>query len=164
MPLRPYSSAEIIDPIYPQALDPKEVAVSKLCCPSCWVYFDILQGTQKKEYMVRGRHSTVYPVQLPIWTSPVIVKELINRFNDLLRIELERMRNRHSAASNSISGHRHTPSTESVLSAVTSLSEVSTSSNLDDLRRDDVVLPTRLGPGAPVGEGGDGEMFFCRLI
>lgn len=164
MPLRPYFSAEIIDPIYPQALDPKDVAVSKLCCPACWVYFDILHKRQnlegnEKMYNIRGRHSTVYPVQLPIWTSPDIVQELNKQFSQLLVEQLTNLReSRMAASSASKSGHRSSNSMESVLSAVTSVSKTTNSSNLDDLRETE--FPNRPGLMATVDKGGDGEMFF----
>jgi hypothetical protein len=135
MPRSPsYSSAEIIDRIYPQKLSRKDVAVSKLCCPACWEHFLVLRTVLGEEeyYKLRGRHSTVYPVQLPIWTNPTIVLELNRRFSLHLRRELEILRDKHNETT-SESGHRHTPSTESALSGITNSSEVSTSTNVDFL-------------------------------
>ena len=119
------------------------MAVSKLSCPACWEYLDILSKFERQRgkaemYAIRGRHSTVYPVQLPIWSRPDVVQELIKRFCQYLRSELDTMwtnhlREQEKANRVSKSGHRHNPSLQSVSSAITNASEMSTESNLNDL-------------------------------
>jgi hypothetical protein len=108
-----------------------DVAVSKLCCPSCWDYFGISRE-KKEKYAIRGRHSTVYPLQLPVWANPVIVQELIEIFAKHLRNQLAEMMENHRGT---VPGHKHSPSLESMLSCVTSSSEVSATSNREDLNR-----------------------------
>ena len=61
-----------------------------------WEYFSILSERHSLNgmaYKIRGRHSTLYPVQLlvPSWSSPDVVEELIKRFNNYLREQLETM-------------------------------------------------------------------------
>jgi hypothetical protein len=121
-------------------LDVKEVAVSKLCCPACWEYFDILSEKHLTEgiYKIRGRHSTVYPVQLPSWSRPDVVQELKQRFGKYLRNELETMWKNHlwdnslREIGSSRSGHAHKPSLQSVTSAITNASILSAESNIND--------------------------------
>jgi len=119
-------------------LIPKEVAVSKLCCPACWEYFDILSKKHgqvpsgAKMYKIRGRHSTLFPVQLPIWTPTDVVEELIIRFKQYLRSQLDTMWRNHQEQVPR-SGHRNTPSFQSVSSAITDASKNSAESNLDTL-------------------------------
>jgi hypothetical protein len=125
------------------------VAVSKLCCPACWDYFDILSKKQslrspgETKYRIRGRHSTLYPVQLPSWTSPDIAQELVRRFDKYLRDEFEIMWSQHLEkeakpqwpleVTVAKSGHAHNPSLQSVSSAITNASQDSAESNVDDL-------------------------------
>src|ERR1700678_3517294 len=117
-------------------LMPKEVAVSKLCCPVCWEYFDILSKRHippgHREYKIRGRHSTLFPVQLPIWTTTDVVQELIIQFGRYLRTELDMMWSNHLREQVPRSGHRNTPSFQSVMSAITDASMNSTESNVDE--------------------------------
>jgi hypothetical protein len=123
-------------------LNPEEVAVSKLCCPACWEYLNILGGTKKETpmYKVRGRHSTVYPVELPIWSCHDDVQELIKRFSKYLREEFDtmwinhlRVQKQRNAKQVPKSGHRYNPSLQSVSSAITDASDKSSESNLDDV-------------------------------
>ena len=142
--------------IYLQKLNPKEVAVSKLCCPACWEYFDILSGNDRQEgkdtYKIRGRHSTVFPVQLPSWSSPDVVQELIKRFDKYIGDELSTMWRKHvlkeeeSSISKALdlgrkSGHSHHPSLQSVSSAITDASVQSGGTNLSDLEYIQHYLP-----------------------
>ena len=158
----PYANKEIVDKlnvglisdflqprqlthIYLQNLNPMELAVSKLCCPACWDYLDILFklekcGGETKMYKIRGRHSTVYPVQLPSWSRPEVVQELIKRFGKYLHKELDTMGTNHKHWQKAKqSGHTHNPSLQSVWSAITNTSNMSGKSNLDGL--DDLDLP-----------------------
>jgi hypothetical protein len=126
-------------------LNAKEVAVSKLCCPACWDFFDILsEKHQLDKYKIRGRHSTVFPVQLPSWTCSIVVQELINRFDEHLRKEFITMRKDHDSVvkSNNLfkqveasrkHGHSHNPSLQSVSSAITDASTFSAESDLNEL-------------------------------
>jgi hypothetical protein len=122
------------------------MAVSKLCCPACWEYLHILSRLESSRpggnvgwYKIRGRHSTVYPVQLPDWSPPDVVRELIKRFDQYLSSELDTMRmdyllreDEEQAKQAVKHGHRHNPSLQSVSSAITNMSETSVQSNLDD--------------------------------
>src|ERR1700678_2140556 len=116
-------------------LVPKEVAVSKLCCPVCWEYFDILSKRHippgHRECKIRGRHSTLFPVQLPIWTTTDVVQELIRQFGWYLRAELDTMWSDHLQEQVPRSRHRSTPSYQSVLSAISDASTNSGESNVD---------------------------------
>ena len=64
--------------------------VSKRCCPICWELLDILRG-ETKRFRVRGRHATLYPVELPEWLSPWVVDKMIIRFQEILYDEILRM-------------------------------------------------------------------------
>jgi hypothetical protein len=119
-------------------LNPKEVAVSKLCCPACWDFFDVLSEKHRqpegpKMYNIRGRHSTVYPVQLPNWSSPDVVKKLIGRYNNYLCNELDTMLNNHKNEHKIFRSSNHTrnPSLQSVSSAITNISQDSADTNVD---------------------------------
>lgn len=124
------------------------MAVSKLCCPACWDYFDILSDSERqgskadsKMFKIRGRHATVYPVQLPDWSHPDVVRELNKRFDGYLRSELDIMSKNYFDKQNRAkqvprSNHRHNPSLQSVSSAITNASDNSVESNLDNF--DDV--------------------------
>ena len=48
-----------------QCLNAKTVGVSKPCCPACWDLMVVLRDGQEDRFTVRGRHSTVNPVELP---------------------------------------------------------------------------------------------------
>jgi hypothetical protein len=87
-------------------------------------------------YKLRGRHSTVYPVQLPNWSRPDVVEVLIERFGLYLRNELDKMWQAHVKRQEKRvpkSGHKHNPSLQSVSSAITNASEMSAESHTDDL-------------------------------
>ena len=64
--------------------------VSKRCCPICWELLDILRG-ETNPFRVRGRHATLFPVELPEWLSPQVVDEMITRFQEILYDEILRM-------------------------------------------------------------------------
>jgi hypothetical protein len=42
-------------------------------------------------FRVRGRHPTVFPVQLPQWLPPKIMREMIARFQSFLALEIKTM-------------------------------------------------------------------------
>jgi hypothetical protein len=91
-------------------------------------------------YQIRGRHSTVYPVQLPSWTHPEVVRELIVRFDKYLHDQLREMMRGHRRdlqledirGSSSRSGHAHKPSLQSVTSAITTATNLSGESDVND--------------------------------
>lgn len=92
-------------------------------------------------YQIRGRHSTVFPVQLPSWSCPQVVQELIKRFDKYLRDELNTMWQKKLELENQEnrkSRHTHTPSLQSVSSAITHASRNSDESNLDCIADYDV--------------------------
>src|ERR1700678_3672888 len=123
--------------MYLQKLIPKEVAVSKLCCPVCWKYFDILSKRHNGDfphgeaemYKIRGRHSTLFSVQLPIWTTTDVVQELIIQFGRYLPAKLDKM-----WSGVPRSGHRNTPSFQSVSSVMTDAATNSTESHVDEFK------------------------------
>jgi|HubBroStandDraft_3_1064219.scaffolds.fasta_scaffold42557_4 hypothetical protein len=69
------------------------VAVSKLCCPTCWDFLDVLRRDEGDpgHFRARGRHTTVYPVELPQWLPPRVCLEMVNRFRSHLRNQLAYM-------------------------------------------------------------------------
>jgi hypothetical protein len=86
-----------------------------------------------KMYDIRGRHSTVYPVQLPTWSSPDVVRQLVERFDEHLHKQLEKMQQLHSFQEELRSrGHKHSPSSQSVISSITDGSNNSAESNVND--------------------------------
>jgi len=129
-------------------MDKTEVAVSKFCCIACWDFFEVLSAKHKSEsksegtmmYQIRGRHSTVYPVQLPSWIHPEVVRELSGRFDKYLHEQLLEMMRDHRGelqmkeirGSSSRSGHAHKPSFQSVTSAITTATNLSGESNVND--------------------------------
>jgi hypothetical protein len=94
-------------------------------------------------YKIRGRHSTVYPVQLPNWICPDIVDKLIGRFDNYLREELLTMWSKHHLKEKKLyfseqlerkSGHSNHPSLQSVSSGITDTSIFSDETDLNDLK------------------------------
>src|SRR6266550_3114013 len=66
------------------------ISVSKLCCPVCWNLIQIFK-TIHSGIVVRGYHSTIYPVILPDWLPPEIVNQMLHRFRQYLRLHLARL-------------------------------------------------------------------------
>ena len=64
--------------------------MSKLCCPVCWELLNIING-EGQELSLRGYHSVIYPVELPLWLPSRIVDKLTERFKDHLRMEVQIM-------------------------------------------------------------------------
>jgi hypothetical protein len=48
-----------------------------------------LQGLDKLKYNIDGRHSTIFPIQLPPLLSPKVVEEMVKKFENYLLIELQ---------------------------------------------------------------------------
>jgi hypothetical protein len=77
---------------------------------------DVLRGEKKDQFMVRSRHSTVYPLELPGWLPLDACQEMVNRFQKHLSLQLQTMALGHRNASTIVgfkSMHRRTTSTES---------------------------------------------------
>jgi hypothetical protein len=60
------------------------ISVSKLCCPVCWEFLTLLRG-ETDDFKVRGRHTTVAPVDLPAWVPEEVMKEMVERFRAIVR-------------------------------------------------------------------------------
>ena len=70
-----------------QELDSSVISVSKLCCPVCWDVLELLrneQGGTRAEFIVRGRHAVLSPVQLPIWLPIEMVKRMLQIYKQIL--------------------------------------------------------------------------------
>jgi hypothetical protein len=64
--------------------------VSKRCCPVCSELLNILRDT-KHPFRVRGRHPTVFPVDLPPWLPRDVLLQMIARFRCFLLDEIKTM-------------------------------------------------------------------------
>ena len=64
------------------------ISVSKLCCPVCWKLLGLLNSEDEPPLSFPNYHSTVYPVELPLWLPAHIVEKLTKEFQDRLREEL----------------------------------------------------------------------------
>jgi hypothetical protein len=63
-------------------LDPTVVAVSRLCCPTCWEFLQVLKNGDKiqENLWVHGHHSTLLPVELPDWLPANVLQEMVLRY------------------------------------------------------------------------------------
>ena len=93
------------------------MAVSKFCCPACWELLAILRQLKGGGLDTRGRHSTVYPVELPPWLPHDVLDALLWRFRELTRTELEKMVQKFNSRG---THHARSPSEESSSAASTS--------------------------------------------
>jgi hypothetical protein len=76
----------------PDEDQPWAIAVSKLCCPVCWDFFDILRGSENDlQLEVRSKHSNLTMLYLPKCTPSNILKQMIERYSKYLRQELKVM-------------------------------------------------------------------------
>jgi hypothetical protein len=66
------------------------VGVSKNCCPVCSEVLDIWHDPDH-QFRVRGRHPTIYPVELPPWLPNRILSSLVSRFRTHLLYEIKTM-------------------------------------------------------------------------
>jgi hypothetical protein len=71
-----------------QNLDRRQIGVSKLCCPSCWEFLEILRVDDPGQYAVHGHHSTLFLVQLPSWLPRNLLQKMVTRFEVLLSEKL----------------------------------------------------------------------------
>lgn len=69
------------------------IAVSKLCCPVCWEALQIFRRNMPGDdaYNVRGRHSSLHLTELPSWLPSEALDDLLLRFRELARQELQKM-------------------------------------------------------------------------
>jgi len=69
-----------------QELDSSVISVSKLCCPVCWDVLELLRNASgmRAEFIVRGRHAVLSPVQLPIWLPVEIVQQMLQMYKQIL--------------------------------------------------------------------------------
>ena len=74
-----------------QNLDLDTVAVSKVCCPICWVFLQLLRKEKLRAFNVRGHHSTLYPVDLPGWVPDSLRQDMITELRGRLGQQLKRM-------------------------------------------------------------------------
>lgn len=82
------------------------ISVSKLCCPVCWELLAILG--KENPLLLRGRHSTIYAVELPKWLPSEIVDEMNERFQIYLRREIKIMLDGAKQKADFQVRHRHT--------------------------------------------------------
>jgi hypothetical protein len=65
------------------------IGVSKICCPVCWELIQILR--KKKQIEIRGRHSSLYLVELPPGLPSEVAHQLLQRFKDFAKVEVTKM-------------------------------------------------------------------------
>jgi hypothetical protein len=83
-----------------QSLHRNWISVSRLCCPVCWDLFQIIgehsnlqdpESDNPHPFVVRGRHSNVYDVELPYLLPQDILEKMIDRFQSYVYMELEQL-------------------------------------------------------------------------
>jgi len=128
-----------------QQSDQTSLAVSKLCCPICWEFLQVLRGLNTSpKFDVQGHHTNFYAVDLPDWLPSNVIREMVTRFQKYLIRELrifnntEHTNNRGHARLAHQSSHNASPSVESV----SGLSVTSESSIPNDPRDDQSATPT----------------------
>ena len=71
---------------------PLDVAVSKLCCPVCWDFFEIIKDdSDMVQFTVRGHHTVLYLQHLPSWLPDNVVKRMVVKYGSYLLDELRQM-------------------------------------------------------------------------
>lgn len=88
------------------------IAVSKLCCPVCWEGLKIFRDDELRGdvFNVRGRHSSLYLMELPPWLPSDALDSLLLRFRELSGQELSKMIENLKGLG---PGHKRTPSGDS---------------------------------------------------
>ena len=66
------------------------IAVSKLCCPVCWDLLALLK-INGEHPVVRGRHASLSPVDLPPWLPTGTVTAMVALYRNRLLKELVAM-------------------------------------------------------------------------
>lgn len=73
----------------------------------------ILREDEPEEiYSTRGRHSSLYPVELPSWLPSGVMNKLLQRFRTIAKEEVGKLILKHFSGS-SIDTHRRTSSAQS---------------------------------------------------
>lgn len=116
-------------------LDPGHLLVTKYCCLACWELMDVLRVSYSApdDFLVRGCHSTVYPVILPPCLEQRHAEDLVARFECHLYhalVNLEITGDTNVAAKT----HRHTDSLESILSRLSDAPSTSSEESETDRR------------------------------
>ena len=80
------------------------IGVSKLCCPICKTYLNIIQGglSENEQFLVHGAHDCITACTLPPWTplsyledmNEFWAKKLRNDFLHLMAVDSYRRRHR----------------------------------------------------------------------
>jgi hypothetical protein len=103
-------------------LNPKDVAVSKLCCPACGELIGLLQKrSNATEYNIYGCHSTVFPVQLPPGLNVDILEAMTVKFEGYLDVELNILQENRKKA-NDLGSQPRPPSRQSIGSNISNKS------------------------------------------
>jgi hypothetical protein len=58
------------------------LSVSKLCCPVCLHLLGMLRRLPS-DFIIRGDHSTLYPVELPPWLPEDILAQMLQKYEAL---------------------------------------------------------------------------------
>jgi hypothetical protein len=74
-----------------QRLNRSFVAVSKLCCPTCWIFSQRLRGLEWGDFNVCGHHSTLYAVDLPGYISDSLRQDMVTALLNHLGAQLKQM-------------------------------------------------------------------------
>jgi hypothetical protein len=100
------------------------LSVSKFCCPVCWELIDAVNSIYCKfnvEFVVRARHSNLYPVHLPPSLPDGALDMMIDRFKQMLHDALNRLPDANVIPS-FVPGHNNlNPSLESAGESVSSV-------------------------------------------
>jgi hypothetical protein len=70
-----------------QNIDQNTIRGSKLCCPACWELLDSMDAPNDR-FGVRGRHPTVYAVELPPWLPHEVMVDMVGRFERILDTQI----------------------------------------------------------------------------
>lgn len=72
------------------------IVVSKLCCFVCWDVLTILRmlGGNSQDFVVRGRHTTLFAIDLPHWLPESVVVQMVGLYRNRLLKELVTMMKR----------------------------------------------------------------------
>ena len=66
------------------------IVVSKLCCAVCWEFMDVMRAVHNI-FCIRGHHPTLFPLELPAYTSLQVLREMITCFEEILHSEIVTM-------------------------------------------------------------------------
>lgn len=74
-----------------QRLNRSFVAVSKLCCPTCWVFSQLLRGMALGDFSVCGHHSTLYAVDFPGYLPDSLRQDMVSALRHYLGAQLRQI-------------------------------------------------------------------------